>query len=123
MHAINERIAKLVEKYADGNKTRFAKAIGASDTNVRMWSTTDRMPSCDVLETICRTFNVSAEWMLLGEGEMKKQESVAPLASEEMASVLGIIEEIKTQLENMMKENQELRKRNEALVDKLLNKL
>lgn len=69
MKEINERITALVNQKTGGNKSKFAAAIGANDTSVRLWMDGRSPDVCKVAE-ICRAFNVSPAWILLGDGDM-----------------------------------------------------
>lgn len=69
---IHERITVLVRVYGNGKNTEFAKLTGVSEANIRGY-TKDILPKADFLEKIVRCCdNVSAEWLLTGEGSMYK---------------------------------------------------
>lgn len=77
---INDRIMVLVQRFADGNKSRFSKAIGLSSSAVleNIVGKRRSSPSFEVVQKMLLSFdNVSAEWLILGQGElMKSQENI-----------------------------------------------
>lgn len=66
---IHERIKRLVDVLADGKNTVFAQRLGISEANVRGYIK-GVVPKTDALEKIVRNYDVSAEWLLTGEGDM-----------------------------------------------------
>jgi len=68
---INERVQSIVDTCFGGNKRAFAKQIGVSATVIEnVVGKRNGKPSFDVLHSICANANISAEWLLTGEGEM-----------------------------------------------------
>lgn len=68
---INERFESIIKVLFSGNKRAFALHIGVSPTVVENVVGTRRgKPSFDSLEKVCANANISAEWLLLGKGEM-----------------------------------------------------
>lgn len=70
---IHERIAQCVQMYGEGKNTVFAEKLGVSEGNIRGYIK-GVVPKADVLEKIVRTYEVSSEWLLTGQGEMLKQD-------------------------------------------------
>lgn len=68
---INERIQKIVDDMFQGNKARFANAIGMPPTSVSNYIGKQRAskPSADMLEKIVSALDVDAKWLLTGEIE------------------------------------------------------
>ncbi|MFI3164630.1 MAG: hypothetical protein SNI18_06315 [Rikenellaceae bacterium] len=66
---IHERIKTLVGVFGSNKNTVFANRIGVSEGNVRGY-VKNVMPKADVLEKIVRTCDISAMWLLTGEGDM-----------------------------------------------------
>lgn len=68
---INERFEKIIQILFKGNKRAFALHIGVSPTVIEnVVGSRKGKPSFDVLEKVCANANISAEWLLLGNGEM-----------------------------------------------------
>ncbi len=68
---INERFEAIIRVLFAGNKRAFALHVGISPTVVEnVVGTRKGKPSFDVLEKVCANANISAEWLLLGKGEM-----------------------------------------------------
>lgn len=75
---IVQRIKKLVEAKTNGNKKEFATIIGMVQVTFNRYVNEDRSMSYEVIDAILSAFpEVSAEWLLRGEGEMLKPSSVA----------------------------------------------
>lgn len=68
---INERFDAIIKALFGGNKRAFALHIGVSPTVVEnVVGTRKGKPSFDFLEKVCAKANISAEWLLMGKGEM-----------------------------------------------------
>lgn len=64
-----KKLTLMIAEYANGNQSEFARMLGLSQPAIASWLKRDTM---DVF-LIARTFkDVSAEWLLRGEGEMLK---------------------------------------------------
>ena len=71
--SINERFDQVIKTLYRGNKRAFAQAIGVSATVVEnVVGSRKGKPSYDVLEKICANANISAEWLITGNGEMTR---------------------------------------------------
>ena len=78
MDSINERLQVVINELFDGNKAKFAKAIGIAPTSISNYLGEKRQskPSSDMLEKILNSVeDISADWLLTGNGEMLKQPS------------------------------------------------
>lgn len=68
---INERFETIIKVLFNGNKRAFAKAVGISPTVVEnVVGVRKGKPSYDVLVKVCANANISAEWLLLGIGDL-----------------------------------------------------
>lgn len=68
---INERFETIIKVLFGGNKRAFALHIGVNPTVVEnVVGTRKGKPSFDFLEKVCSNANISAEWLLMGKGEM-----------------------------------------------------
>lgn len=76
--AINERVRKLVDKYANGSVRKFSKLIGLSSSQKlnRLFHLDQRNnkfpePSLDIITSITNKFTeLNTNWLLTGEGDM-----------------------------------------------------
>lgn len=64
-----ERI-RMLRKELKMNQNDFGARIGLASNTITNYETDRRNPSNQVLELICREFNVNEEWLRTGEGEM-----------------------------------------------------
>lgn len=68
---INERFETIIKVLFAGNKRAFALHVGVSPTVVEnVVGKRQGKPSFDFLEKVCASANISAEWLLMGTGEM-----------------------------------------------------
>ncbi len=75
---VNDRILYIIENKTKSNKKKFAEIIGfAPQVISNIVSGRKSKPSYDVLNAILSSFDdVSAEWLLTGEGSMLKSEEI-----------------------------------------------
>lgn len=66
---MNERIKKL-RKALGFTQHEFADRLGISRGNIGSYEVGKSNPGGSVITLICKTFNVSEEWLRTGEGEM-----------------------------------------------------
>lgn len=71
---IGERL-KLIGKTLKLQKQEMAKQAGIHRSFFYTVSTGKQSISFDFLEKICITYNISADWLLFGEGKMFRQNS------------------------------------------------
>lgn len=70
METISNRIIKLVD-YLGGNKSEFARKINVTPAYIsKLGKNPQQIPSERTIADICRTFNVSYQWLTTGQGEM-----------------------------------------------------
>ena len=70
---INERFETIIKLLFGGNKRAFALHVGISPTVVEnVVGARKGKPSFDVIEKVCANANISAEWLILGQGEIWK---------------------------------------------------
>lgn len=90
----------------------FAKRIGAIDQTVRGIVVQRRnKPSYEVLAKIIQTFPwLNAEWLLTGNGEMVKSESLSADSGQmSMAELVSYLREKDAKIERLIEEKTELR--------------
>lgn len=79
--SINERLQSIIDSLYKGNKRAFAISIGVSPTVIEnVVGTRKGKPSYDVLEKICVNANVSSDWLLMGKGDMLKND-ILPISN------------------------------------------
>lgn len=62
-------IEALVEHFTNGNKSKFATMIGVTPQTINTWITRNTF---DIELLFAKCENISAEWLLTGEGSMLK---------------------------------------------------
>lgn len=95
---IGDRIRTLCNTLFKGNNSLFARELGTSDTNIRNYMSGVK-PKSDFLSLLVEKVGISAEWLLLGKGDIfetndkskenatsyiPKQEEVHPHRPDEM---------------------------------------
>lgn len=76
---INERFKTIIDVLFGGNKRAFAIHVGVSPTVVEnVVGKRQGKPSFDFLEKVCANANISAEWLLMGNGEMAMMDMFEP---------------------------------------------
>ena len=82
--SVNERFEQIISTQYGGHKRAFAKSAGVPATVIEnIVGTRQGKPSFEVLEKICANANISAEWLLSGEGEMIRDGGASKSRSEE----------------------------------------
>lgn len=70
------RVRSLIDLFAKGNVSQFARTIGMAQVSFNNCIIRKHKPSLDVFTKILSAFpDISAEWLLRGEGSMYKSES------------------------------------------------
>lgn len=62
-----DRLQRLIDYYSGGNKTQFANKLGITPQGISSWVSRDTF---DIELVYAKCENVSAQWLLTGEGEM-----------------------------------------------------
>ena len=68
-----ERLEALIDHYSNGNKSDFARMLGIKPQTINSWMSRDSY-DIDLIYSICE--NLSADWLLTGEGKMLLDESI-----------------------------------------------
>ena len=104
---IHDRISRIVRQYAHGKNTEMAQKLGVSEGNIRGYIK-GVLPKADFLEKIVTNYEVSAYWLLTGEGEMARKaedtESSKPLEEDAVPLISGqnhLIDVIRQQAEEI----------------------
>lgn len=64
---LGERI-KILRKKINLNQSEFGKKLGITESAVCSYENNRRIPSEQVIVSICREFNVDRDWLVDGEG-------------------------------------------------------
>lgn len=75
---LGERIKKA-RRSLDLTQQKFADQIGTTQNNIASYEIGRREPSAAAINNICKTFNISEEWLRTGAGEMFVQREPQPL--------------------------------------------
>lgn len=75
---MNDRI-KQVRQYAGLNQTEFGKRLGIKQNSVSQIEASNRIPSDQLVLSICREFGVSRHWLETGEGDMIDPQAVTDI--------------------------------------------
>lgn len=68
---MDKRIKEIRES-AGLTQVEFGKKIGLARNTIANYETGNRIPSNIVINSICREFGISEEWLRTGKGEMYK---------------------------------------------------
>lgn len=106
---LGERIKKA-RRSLDLTQQKFADQIGSTQNNIASYEIGRCEPSASAINNICKTFNISEEWLRTGEGEMfvpepafdlgkyAKQHGMTALETEILKAYLDLDPEIREML-------------------------
>lgn len=78
--SVNQRVKNIIDDLYSGNKRAFAKEIGVSPTVIEnIVGTRQGNPSFEVTQKIYANANINLEWLLTGEGNMRKNSNDKPV--------------------------------------------
>lgn len=69
MENINERIAWIIDKHCNGNRSKFARAVNITPAFAAQLYANERVPSDRTIADICREFGVNRVWLETGIGD------------------------------------------------------
>ncbi len=100
--SVNERIV-LIMNEKNLNKNSFAKLIGMSQPTIKQVENKENLPSLKFLLEILKAFpDISAEWLLTGQGKMIKGEGMPfDSTNELMLSQQRTIENLSETIKNL----------------------
>ena len=112
---IQERIKMLIESLSNGNVSAFCRATGIKQPTMNtIIGSRQNNPSYEVLFNIANaeSFNISAEWLLTGRGEMLKTSTPATKEqpSEDANRLLPLVESQQRTIENLARTIERLTK-------------
>ena len=85
MNTFAERVALIVTKKCNGNRSEFARTVGITPAYAAQIYKGDRVPSDRTISDICREFSVNRIWLETGAGEPFQEKT----RDEQIAEVLG----------------------------------
>lgn len=85
MNTFAERVALIVTKKCNGNRSEFARTVGITPAYAAQIYKGDRVPSDRTISDICREFSVNRIWLETGAGEPFQEKTRA----EKLAEVFG----------------------------------
>ena len=85
----NTRLQKLILYYCSGNKSKFAEKLGIKPQTISGWEARNSL-DYDLIFEKCE--NLSAKWLLTGEGEML--ESAPKKSSEDSKTISELLDRI-----------------------------
>ena len=88
-----ERLEALIAHYSDGKPTKFAKTIGVAPSTISSWLKRNTFDH-ELLFAKCK--NISAEWLITGEGDMLKQET--SINDIDISDIISRLERIESKL-------------------------
>lgn len=72
---MTSRLSQLVERFANGRNTRFAKMLDTNEARIRSYLTGAVFPKYDFLLAVSDKLGVSVDWLMTGEGRMLRAEN------------------------------------------------
>jgi transcriptional regulator with XRE-family HTH domain len=114
---VKQRVMDLVEDKTE-SVSGFAKAINVAQTTLSEYLNNGKIPSFKVVNGILEAFpDVSAEWLLRGEGAMYKTTELPPVdvTSEESIEHSAEIARLVREKNELIDANEELREENKML--------
>lgn len=108
-----KRIKSLMQEFSM-SENEFAKALSMSQSTLNGYTKESRKPSLALAESVLNAFeDVSAEWLLRGEGEMYKTTELPPVDVSSEESI-----EHSAEIARLVREKNELIEKIEALTSK-----
>lgn len=124
MEIINRIKELVVEKFGERGETSFAKTIGVNQVTFNKYIR-GRVPSLETIDAILRTFpEISAEWLLRGNGEMiisdaSSMKDIEPTYSQTSAMYESLLKDRDEQIEELKAEKNQLIGENNIMREQL----
>lgn len=95
-----ERLTIIMDKYAHGRQAQLARILSLPKSTMSTWFVRNTFDA----DLLLRTFpDLSAEWLMRGDGPMLLSERTAPDTSAELAEALAIIRQQASTIESLHK--------------------
>lgn len=101
----------MISHYTNGNKAKFAGLLGVSPQTISAWGSRNTFDH-ELIYTKCR--DVSADWLLTGEGSMLQKNHQLQLESIQSAEQSQIVQMFLSQLE---KKDEEIKNLNQQITE------
>lgn len=99
-HENTERLTTIMDKYAHGRQAQLARILSLPKSTMNTWFVRNTFDA----DLLLRTFpDLSAEWLMRGDGPMLLSERTAPDTSAELAEALAIIRQQAATIESLHK--------------------
>lgn len=96
----NGRLTAIIDKYTKGNQSQMARTLKLPKTTFSSWLSRNTFDA----DLLLRTFpDLSAEWLMRGDGPMLLSERTAPDTSAELVEALAIIRQQAATIESLHK--------------------
>ena len=70
MQTFTERLELVIEKFADGNRSKFARLTSKKPSHITDYFKGRTKPTFDYLVQLSNLFSINLHWLLIGDGEM-----------------------------------------------------
>lgn len=95
MHYTTLKINEIAIEYFSDNNSKFAKAMGTSEANIRNYRN-GTLPKIDFIIKLCKNIEISFEWLLLDTGkknasffkDTKKSDNIGEIGEEKTPKVV-----------------------------------
>lgn len=96
----SERLTIIMDKYARGRQAQLARILSLPKSTMNTWFVRNTFDA----DLLLRTFpDLSAEWLMRGDGPMLLSERTAPDTTAELAEALAIIKQQAATIESLHK--------------------
>lgn len=115
--AVTKRIKSLMDEFGD-NKNSLSVKIGMASSTFGRYVNGENKPTVSLLQSILSQYeDVSADWLLMGKGEMYKTTELPPVdvSSEESIEHSAEIARLVREKNELIDANEELREENKRL--------
>ncbi len=114
---INERFKIVINDLYKGNKRAFATTIGVNPSVIQnVTGKRQGKPSYELVEKVCANANISANWLILGIGEMTLKQGLNEVNSDTANPVIDkILHKISEQAEEIGRLKAEIENYKKAL--------
>jgi transcriptional regulator with XRE-family HTH domain len=116
--AVTERIKCLMGEFGD-NKNSLSVKIGMASSTFGRYVNGENKPTVSLLQSILSQYSeVSADWLLMGEGDMYKKTTELPpvdVSSEESIEHSAEVARLVREKNELIDANEELREENKML--------
>lgn len=96
----NGRLTAIIDKYSKGNQSQMARTLKLPKTTFSSWLSRNTFDA----DLLLRTFpDLSAEWLMRGDGPMLLSERTTPDTTAELTEALAIIRQQAATIDSLHK--------------------